>query len=762
MTDSNGTPPSTSPPPGHDPGDRFNLREYWRVVSERRGVLLTSVAVTVATVMLVTFLSTPQYVATTSVQIERQGPDVLTFKDIVGMDPAFAAYDDFYQTQYKILQSRAVLRLATEGLDLGNRPEIVARKGSPLGRLRGWAGNLISGSDDDGERHEPGVEFIQGGLTVQPVRNSHLVRISFMDRDPVVARDIADAVADAYQRFNLESRYGTTDEAAKFLAKEVARIQSEIADLEMELLEKSSQKEILGLSDGTRDVSEQALADLITRLTVAKGRRSLTEARWEAVSDDPPESLPEVFDSPVITGLKQEHGELERRYSQMKERFKPGWPELGRLEEELAQARRQIELETTNIANQVYAVALAEYEQSQREVESLQRQVNEQKNEVKRVNHDAIAIAGLTAEIGTRRSVLEELVARQSQTQSSGQLRETLTSNIRVVDRAEIPESPARPRKLANLMVSLLLGLAVGVGMAFLFDHLDNTVKNEQDVERYSGGTAVLGHIPLFQPLRVIPGGVSPAGSTTEPNAGMASHNDPRSSFSEAFRHLRTSLLLASPDHPPRSIVVTSCEPGDGKSTVSLNTAIVLTQMGRRVLLVDADLRRPRLHKMLDLDNDTGLSSLLSGNATLSRLIQDTAVPNLHAITSGPIPPNPSELLGSAGLDGLLASLDDADRFDHVLFDSPPALQVADGIILSARVEATILVVRVGSTRREALQQGTTRLKQGRARILGVTLNAMPERTAYYYYRKYRYYDRQEDTGAGSRRARRRRRLRQA
>jgi len=307
------------------------------------------------------------------------------------------------------------------------------------------------------------------------------------------------------------------------------------------------------------------------------------------------------------------------------------------------------------------------------------------------------------------------------------------------VDRAESPESPIRPRKLVNLALSVVLGLGLGVGLAVVLHFVDNTIKSEHDLERYAPGLAVLGYVPLFHPLRVVDGdGKRAPDKDLQPD--LASHQDSRSGFAEAFKNLRTSLLLASPDHPPRRVVVTSCEPGDGKSTVALNLAIVLTQMERRVLLVDADLRRPRIQRVLGSKNEIGLSSYLSGNAAADRLIHPTEVPGLDVITSGPVPPNPSELLDSPRLSDLFDELEQRERYDHIIVDSPPALLVADGIILSTKVDATILVVRAGATRRESCVQGVARLQRARARLVGTVLNALSDRPRYYYYRKeYRY-----------------------
>ncbi len=743
--------------------DRPDLREYARILSERRNVVAGTLAVVVATTLLASILVTPQYRATTVLQIERQGPDILTFKDVVGVDPA--SYQDFYQTQYKILQSRSVLRKTAERLDLLNRPEFATRKGSPAERLMNWARGLLGHRQEPEDPLEPAFEFLEDGLSVDPVRNSHLVRVSFTDRDPRLAADVANALAASYIEFQLESRYSTTATASDFLTKQVSRLQAEIAALERQLQDYSRKAEILALSDGTQDISERALADLNQQLVQARGRLALAEARLEALRRTPPDGLQEVLNSPLVVKLKADQAEVERRFSQMAERFKADWPALQQLREELDQARRRLETETETIARRVRGVAESEVARARAEVARLERQVEGQKQEVQRVNLAAIEHGKLQAEIASRRKVLEDLVARQSQTETSEQLRDTATSNIRIVDPAEVPKEPASPKKKLNVLLATILGLTTGVGFAFLFDYLDNTVRTEQDIARHAPGLALLGHVPLHEPLRAVEGDKEAAEEPSSPVA-LASHLEPRSAVAEAFKNLRTSLLLASPERPPRHVLVTSCEPGDGKSTVTLNLGIVLAQMGRKVAVVDGDLRRPRVHRMLGLGNGAGLTTYLTGNAVFEEVLRESAIPNLWAVPSGPVPPNPSELLDSPRLEALLDRLDREGRFDHVLFDATPVLQVADAVILASRMDATILVVRAAVTSRTSLAQGISRLRQSKARVAGAVLNAVSEKAGYYYYRYYRssrYYrteGEEADEAAGAARPRKSRRAR--
>jgi capsular exopolysaccharide synthesis family protein len=717
----------------------LHLRDYARVLSERRTVVISCLVLVIAFTALISFLAVPQYQATTTIQIEQKTPESLTFGD--GNSYGWEDYQDFYQTQYRVLQSRSVLRLAAERLDLPNRPEFALRKGSPLGRLYSWGMDLISFDSSEPEPaagpEDPwqgSINFIAARLTVEPVRNSKLVRLNFVDRDKKLCADAANAVAAAYEEFNTDTRFTTSSQARDFLAKQVARLQSEIAFEQGRLQDYGSEKEILALSNGTQDISEKALGDMNSKYVEAKGRLALAQARFEAAAKSDAESLPEVLTSPLIADLKKQYAQLEGEYSQMAERFKPDWPPLQQLQQELDSAKARLSLETETLAGQVRSVAKADYAKIKDEVAFLGRQVDSEKGEVQRVGRDAIEYASLKAGIETKRKILTDLLTRQSDNETTRALKDAPASNMRVIDRAEVPRAPFKPDITFNLMLAVVFGLGLGAGAAFLLDYLDNTVKTELDITRHAAIPA-LGFIPLYQPLRVV-GAEEPA-ATSQYAADVACHADAHSSFAEAFKSLRTSFLMASPERAPRHVVITSCEALEGKSTVATNLAIAMTQLHRRIVIVDADLRRPRVHKVLGIRNDLGLSSFLSGNATVAEVLQESGIPDLFVITSGPLPPNPSELLASKALDAFLEKLDALGPFDHVFFDSPPLLQMADAVLLANRMDATILVTREGRTTHQALSSGAKRLRQSRARILGAVLNAVVERFGNYYYYRY-------------------------
>jgi receptor protein-tyrosine kinase len=312
-------------------------------------------------------------------------------------------------------------------------------------------------------------------------------------------------------------------------------------------------------------------------------------------------------------------------------------------------------------------------------------------------------------------------------------LKDTTASNVRIVDNAEVPRTPIKPNRSLNFLASLVVGLVLGVGSALLVEHADNTIKDQQDIARI-GRIPVVGIVPEYSELRLLP---QSSDLSAPQHVDLASHVDSRSVFAEAFKSVRTSLLLAAADRPPKIIVVSSCEPQDGKSTVAINLATVLAQLGRNVLLVDGDLRKPRLHRVLQLKDGVGLSTLLTGNSTFAEVVQDTEVPQLHAITSGPIPPNPSELLGSRTFSELTKQLRERSEYDHVLVDSPPLMSVADPIIIAQHVDSILLVVRAGKTPKDMLVQSISKLGRVGARLAGAVLNGASSNGSYYYYRTY-------------------------
>ena len=706
----------------------IHLLDYWRVLVKRRWVVLTSLLVLAATVTLGSLLMRPMYTATTRLQIEENNPKVLPFQDVVSSMPN--ARNDFYQTQYGLIQSRRVAGEVIATLQLGRHAEFqVGTRSAP-------GSGLTPEQAAEGRR----ITLFLQRLEVSPVRNSRLVDIAFESHDPALAARIANRVADTYIAFNSEAQYNTTARASNSLARQITNLQEEIDAQEEELQAYARQQGIIELND-KQNISLKNLNDLSDSHTRARAARIEKEARYAALRDADPGGLPEVMDSPLIRDLTAKGAELQRHHAQLSDKYMPEWPEMMRLQREIDSNRERVQTEKEALYRQVLGVAAGAWRAARNEEEQLHKALEEQKRRSQEFSMKEIHYNNLKAEVTNKRSTLEALVKRQAETSSSAGMNELAAGNVRVVDAAEPPARPSSPKIPQNILMSLLAGLALGVGLAFFFEYLDKSVKNPEELQ-HATGVASLGIIPALRPegagLRLIRGGARPAPG---PPIDLITHLDTKSKVAEAFRELRTALLVSRAGGPPRSILIASAQPGEGKTSVAVNLAITLAQSGRLVLLVDADLRKPRIHKIFGLPNDQGLSSWLSGAGTPWLEPRATPVPCLSAVTSGPLPPNPADLLNSEKFIQFQREVEE-QGYDHVIYDSPPALAVADPAILAGRVESVILVVHAGVTSRDAVAHAVARLRQVNAPITGTVLNRVDaQQQAYYYGAAYgRYY----------------------
>ena len=737
-----------------------HLLEYWEVLRRRRWVVYLCVGTAVVVALVASFLATPQYRATATLQIERQNPDILTFKDVAAVDYAWSAYTDFYQTQYKILASDAVARRAVERLGLLHHP-LFAPEDSARPGLGARMRRLLPGSSGESRPDPMDAAAARLGATLEiaPIRNSRLVTVSWVSPDPALAATVANGVVDAFIQFHIQSKYTTSDQASEFLINQTGALKQEIVSLEERLQAYGEAKGIVSIDD-SNNITMQALSDAATRRAGARAELARAEAAWRAAAASPPEALPDVLRSELISRLKQEHAAVEAELSQRARRFKDDWPGVQELRSRLEQIRSRLDLETLEIARKVVLSAESDYRRARAEVANLDALVSEREREAQDLRRDSVEFASLQSEVRKKRETLSALLARQNEMALSTRLRDldATSSNIRVVDRARAPAAPFRPNKRTNLAVGLLLGLGLGVGLAFFLDYLDNTIAVAAEIEPLVGLPAlavVPRHGPHADPLARMR-----RRAATEPGGSidLVSFRDGGAGVSEAYRELRTALLLSSAGSPPRRIVLTSALPEEGKSATAINLAVVLSQLGRRVALVDADLRRPRLHKVFDRPSGPGMTTFLSGmEPDLLRLVVPTGIAGLDLVPSGPIPPNPSELLNAeifAGAGPLLLD----HGYDHVVFDSPPVLSVADPVIVASVVDAVILVVRAGRTPRQSLRLAAERFSQAGIRPVGVVLNDVDvSGRGYAHYRYYGRYGRHgedspETAAGGSRR----------
>jgi len=420
------------------------------------------------------------------------------------------------------------------------------------------------------------------------------------------------------------------------------------------------------------------------------------------------DSLPAVLQNPLITHLKQEAAALEGKYRELSQTFKPEYPRLQRLGENIAQIRRQLREEVRRVVE----ATRSEYGSALQNETELRKLMDEQQGRVKTVEAKMAGYNLLRREVDANRELYATLSSRLKETRISGTL---LASNISVVDRAEVPVTPTHPRTVLNLLLGGLIGIFGGVVVAFFFEYLDTSIRDPREVES-------LLQLPT---LGLVPSRAALSGHALEHRANgpfaLVAHDSTSSMLAEAFRGLRTSVVYATPERPPKTLLVTSLQQQDGKTSVSTNCAISLAQLGSDVLLIDADMRHPNLHEILGVTPVPGLSDLLAGGVEVSEVIRPTKIPGLYVIPAGPVPVNPTELLASRRLTDALAALE--SRFAHIVIDTPPMLGISDTLVLAPRVEGVILVLRHGRANRSSAQRAVHMLGAIRARILGVVLN---------------------------------------
>jgi len=573
---------------------------------------------------------------------------------------------------------------------------------------------------------------------------------------------------------NIESKSAATEQAAEFLTNQIASLTAEIQKRERELQAYGAQKNIVTLSDKETTIIDK-LTGLNKALTQAQIDRANKEADYNEIKNASSEFIPDAMANPLIQRLREEYGRLSREFARKSETWTPQYPEMQRLKLELDSAKKMLETETQNFIKTAYS----EFQALLKRERSLQEIFNKQKQEAIQMNSNAIAYNGLKIELENRKTLLDSLLKRQSETGVSARLQGMRTSNIKVVDRAEVPRSPSSPKKKLNMILGLLFGISGGIGLAFLFEYLDNSVKSAEDVEK-NAKLPTLGIVPTFSEDGFRKGygygysyGYGYGGTekrsrdkkdkdksgTTEPDAedkkeagtgakakgtealsaiktiDLITHFSPRSSFSESYRSIRTALLLSAANPNMKTIVITSPLPSEGKTSTVSNLAVSLAQAKKKVLLVDADLRKPRLHRIFKIKNIAGLTNYLTSELDVKELIKPTYVPHLYFINSGPVPPDPVELLGSERMALLIEKLKQA--FDFVFFDTPPLLPVTDALVLGSSVDGVVMVIWGGKTLREALKRAKEKLELTKIRPLGVIINRLSPRESEYYYKHY-------------------------
>jgi len=703
----------------------ISLLELWRIALRRKWIIIIAALTVLALVTLYSFLVTPTYTAVGQLLIDRE-PNILSFEDIFQIE---SFNDDYFQTQFKLLQSRALAGDTIDRMRLYEN-EALVKAAIEGGKLR--AEDL---KNDPRVRRNLINELLKR-LIIRPVRKTRLVEASFSHHDPKFAAEALNSLFDAYIEMNVQKRYQATEQATDFLTKQIATVQAEIEEGEKRLQKYGNEKNIIALSSTENTVIEK-LGELNKALTDAQIDRVNKETYYNEIVVATPEYIPDALTNPLIQKLREEYSRLNRDYVKKGETFLPNYPEMQSLKAELDTAKKGLEEETQALIKRAYS----DFQGALKREQALADVFNKQRREAFQLNSNAIQYNSLQIQIQNQKNLLESLMKRKSETDVSSRLKGLRTSNIWIVDRAEIPSSPSSPNKRKNMIFALMIGLLGGLGLAFLFERLDVTVKDSEDIKKYAA-IPMLGIVPEFF-WNGLKGGYGKTYEEENPEAeenpkpeqesmDLIVHFSPRSSFSEYYRSIRTTLLLSATDAKRQAIIVTSALPQEGKTATVSNLAVALAQAGKSVVIIDADLRKPRLHKIFRVKNLNGLTKYLTADLALEDLLRTTPIPRLFLSNAGPVPPNPVELLGSEKMANLIKRL--KESFDYILVDTPPVLAVSDAVVLGPQMDGAILVVRGGKTPREALKQAREKLDAHKIKGMGVIINHAQIRDFDHYY----------------------------
>jgi capsular exopolysaccharide synthesis family protein len=710
--------------------------EAWSIVVKGRKLILFSVAAGLLTAILITLFAEPKYRAAVTMNVER---DTGRFFEVGSESNSYTFYDpQFFATQTRLMRSREVAERCITRLNLLGNPELAPPRSGFFRFFSGATGTTTGDLAKAAGR-------IQEGVTATPVPGTNLVEVAYIGRNPKLTADITNALAESYIDWSLESKFQVVGQASKFLGTQIEQLKTDVDLKEQELHNYGLQKDIISVDPRT-NVTLQKLESLNHDYAGAVSDRVTKEAHYYEVQGAPNDAIAQESNDATAAGLRGELSKLQRTYNEKLQVYKPEWPAMLQLRVQIEEMQKVVNKAMHDAASRVRDDARRDFLTAQRREQALQNELTTQKQEAMQLNSNAVEFNNLRNEVDTKRNLLDTLQKRLAETEVTARLRGQRVSNIRVVDRALVPGSAFSPSYPKNIWAGLFYGLIIGIGLAIFRDFLDRSLRTVEDVEHHLGLPA-LGVIPavgaVLGPHRWYGyGGRSKRKQKDvdpdEAKIELLPHVHQRSAVAEAYRAARAALLLSQAGGV-RSIVITSCLPEEGKTSTALNLAIVLAQLDKRVLLIDADLHKPRVHDALRLTNRAGLVSILVENVSPTRVIQQTQIPGVAAITSGPPSPNPSGLLSSESMRTLLQFAE--MNFDYVLLDSPPLDSVADAMLIGAQTDGVVLCVEGGSTPRDRVRRICNRLRSGNVTILGVLINKFNEQTFGYGYGKaYRYY----------------------
>jgi capsular exopolysaccharide synthesis family protein len=698
-----------------------HLLDYIIILRKHQWLILTFLLTVVTVVTIASFKMKPVYLAAARVEVDKESQNMSPFPDSNSYDE-FMDMENYLETQTKILQSETLALQTIKSLDLARYPEF---GGGPS--TTAWAHN------GPAPQRPAILGAFLGRLTVKRVANSRLIEVTFEAEDPQLAAQIVNTHLQNFVEQNFRSKYDATIQASNWLSSELEGLRIKVEKSENARIAYQRANQTWQI-DEKQDITTSKMADLSKAVTEAQTDVAQKEAMYRMAVSGNVDALPTAHGSEVLTELLKRKSDADEQYAEALNQYGPNFPKVLRLaaqqkelDENLARARKTL-IESVQ----------QEFNTARSHVELLQETLDKQRAEANDQAEKLIQYHILQHDAESDRLLYDGLLQKLKEATITVGLRST---NIRVVDPALAPGGPSRPQKARNILLAFLIGLVGGVGLALFREYLDNTVKSPDDIEALTGLPS-LAVVPAMPGLNAHQGRLSrrTGGGGSPGRIELLSYAQPKSQISEAFRALRTSLLLSQAEHPPQVILVTSALPREGKTTAAVNLAVTLAQLGDRTLLMDSDLRKPGIRRALNLTlgKDVGLSSYLAGVSSLDEAtIQHPTITNLSALTTGPVPPSPADLLSSHRMREAIAEL--RRRFKFIVIDSPPVMAATDAVILSALTDGVLLVVRSGETPKEAFTRTRDLLAAVKCRLLGVVLNAVDSSAPDYYY-SYRYY----------------------
>jgi capsular exopolysaccharide synthesis family protein len=723
--------------------------DYLRIIQKRKWLVIAFLVLLTVTGTVRTINKESVYKAVAKILIQREKPKVIDIEEVFS---AQTSWGDYHKTQYQMLKSRSLIRDVITRLKLWESPEFTSvATPSIIGRLRGriYAGinNLKKivvallrkpmVTREKAEDREPPremgfdefrmallIDVYLGRLSIEPVEETTLVNIGFQGSNPELAAQIANTHARAYIEHNLRLTFEVNEVAMEWLTKELEDLRKQAETSEADLQKFKEKEDIVALDSilfskqaEYEDIVVQKISQLSNSLTTAKLNRIELGTVYEQLKKvlnktGDIEAFPDIIKDAAIRTLQNDYTALLREYTELSEKYGEKHPKMASLKAKIDEQKARLQIEIEKLVKSIET----QYETAREQEENLERELNDCRREAMSLNRKAAEYGVLKRDLESNRDLYNSLLKRLKETRVSSGIE---ASNISVVDSAEVPLLPVGPKRTREVLFSLFLGLTLGIGLAFLFEYFDNTIKSPYDVDIY------LRRLPLLGPI----------GSFSTLESELITLIKPESNFSEAFRNIRTNLLLNFSSNGHNAFLITSPERGEGKTLVAANLSITMTQNRQKVLLIDANMRMPRLYSLFGVENSSGLSEVLKGEEDVDTIIKPTEIENISIITAGKIPLDPSELLGSEAMVKIVEEM--KKKFDFVLIDAPGISAGPDSAVVSRLVDGVVILTQFGKTSRTVAQQAIDKISNIKTKISGVVINNVDYKRGRYHFPYY-------------------------